>query len=192
MNYFEIKEIHCYIDNVLFNYSKKILSNVSKYLNDSDIYTVSLLLTLAIPYFIYLNDKYNILILKLIPGLLFFLSYFMNILYHVYIQTYKLQDHINNNFWTLVTYILILKLIYKKNRIIFTLIFILMIPIICNWGCQIKYIKQYNKNIKAPLFNELCSLMCPFSDKLENIYKNNKLIGNGTLILLISIYLIFI
>lgn len=192
MNYFEIKEIHCCIDNVLFNCSKKILSNVSKYLNESDIYTISLLLTLSIPYFIYLNDTYNILILKLIPGLLFFLSYFMNILYHVYIQTYKLPEHINNNFWTLVTYILILKLIYKKNRTIFTLIFILMIPIICNWGCQVKYIKKYNKNVKLPQFNDLCDLLCPFLDKFENIYKNDKLIGNGTLILLISIYLIFI
>ena len=67
-----------------------------------------------------------------------------------------------------------------------------MIPIICNWGCQVKYIKKYNKNVKLPQFNDLCGLLCPFLDKFENIYKNDKLIGNGTLILLISIYLIFI
>jgi hypothetical protein len=186
MNYFEMKEIHCVVDNLVFKVCKNILPHVSKYLSESDLNVISTIINFIIGYCINMN-------IKIIPGILFFISYFINVLHHFHVQ--KIQEkYIIDNIWNIISYIFILNTIYKKDIKTFIIIFTLFVPTIFNWGCQIKYIKkkypEYNKEIS--IFNETCSILCPFSKQIYDGIYNDLKIGNGTLTLIISIYLMFL
>ena len=65
-----------------------------------------------------------------------------------------------------------------------------MILNICNWGCKVTYIKsKYPDTYEIPLFNELCKYMCPL---FKNPYIHLDKFGDGSLSLIISIYLAYI
>lgn len=178
MNYFNIKNIHCPVDIFLIEISKKILEN--NYIKNQNIYYyLSLIFGIL--------SGFLIKKIKLLPGVFFFLSYFFNTLYSTYIKKYKLR-HVDNNLSNLITYMFILKKLYNINQYAFIIIFTLMIPTICNWGCQVQYIKKnYPEMYEIPIFNNMCEILCP----LVKLHKCN-IFGNGSLILLISVYLAYL
>ena len=181
--YYDITELNCPIDNFIIDLSNKVLPFISKYLNESDIYCISLLFSFLSGFFI--KNK-----IKILPGIFFFLGYIFKIFYSHYIQKYKKQTHIDNHIFTLIAYIYLLIIIYQKNNYMFIIVFILMVPIICNWACEIDYIKsKYPKLYHIPLFNDKCSILCPY---FKNYYKYSKIFGDGSLTLIISIYLAYI
>lgn len=181
MNYYEIKEIHCPVDNFITKISKILLPKISN-LDDSKIYCISLLFGILCSYTI--KNK-----IKLLPGIFFFLSYLFNNLYNYYIYVYKKQTYINNYLFNLIIYLYILYILYERNYFAFITVFILMIPTICNWGCKIKYIRtNYPDTYDIPIFNDMCQIFCPF---FKTTYQKYNIFGNGTLILIISIYLAF-
>jgi len=183
LNYYDIKELHCPVDCFIINISNEILPIISKYMNESDIYCISLLFSFLSGVFI----KNNI---KILPGIFFFLGYVFNMFYSHYIQKYKKQTHIDNYIFSLITYIYILIILYKKNQYAFIIVFLLMIPIICNWGCQIKYIKyKYPDIYHVPIFNDMCRILCPY---FKNDYRYFNIFGDGSLSLIISLYLVYI
>jgi len=183
MSYYNIQEIHCPVDLFVINLTTSLLPYVYKYLNESDIYCISFLFGFLSGYTINNN-------IKILPGLFFFLSYFFNILYINYIQKYKKQDYTQSNFSNLLIYLFILIRLYQRNHYAFIVIFILMIPTISNWGCQIKYIKtNYPDTYDIPIFNEMCKILCPFFKPNQKKYN---IFGNGSLTLIISIYLAYL
>ena len=183
MSFYDIKEIHCQVDTFIINASNKILSHVYKYLNESDIYCISLLFGFLSGYTI--NKK-----IKILPGVFFFLSYFFNTLYINYIQKYKKQTYIYSNFFNLLSYIFILITLYNRNYYAFVIVFLLMIPTICNWGCKIKYIKtKYPETYDIPIFDDMCKILCPFFKTSHKLYS---IFGNGSLLFIISIYLAYL
>ena len=180
LNFFNIKNIHCSVDKYLFELSEKIIEK-GFFVNNDYIYYLSFLCSIISGYLI--KKK-----VKILPGIFFFLSYFLNILYSNYIKKYK-KTHVDNNLLILLTYIFILKTLYNKNYYAFIIVFILIIPTICNWGCQIQYIKlKYPEMYDIPIFNDMCEILCP----IVNSYKKNIIFGNGSLILIISIYLAYL
>lgn len=183
MRYYDIKEIHCNVDTFLLNITNSLLPHFYKYSNESNIYCISLLFSFLSSYTLFKK-------IKILPGLFFFTSYFFNILYHNYIQKYKKQTHIHNNFLILISYIYILILLYNRTDYAFIIIFFLLIPTICNWGCQIKYIKKnYPGTHDVPIFNDMCKILCPF---FENNHKIYNIFGNGSLMLIVSIILAYL
>jgi len=190
MSYYDIKGIHCPIDTFIINVTNSILPCISRFLNESEIYCISLLFGFL--------SSYTINNIKILPGLFFFLSYFFNLLYINYIQKYKKESFIPNNFFNIIIYICILIKLYKKNYYAFVIVFILMVPTISNWGCQIKYIKtNYPDTYDIPIFNDMCKILCPFFKENENKHKYKQSIfptifGNGSLTLIISIYLVYL
>jgi len=188
MSYYDIKNIHCPIDTFFINSTNILIPYISTFLNESEIYCISLLFGFLSGYTIDIK-------IKVLPGLFFFLSYFFNILYINYIQKYKKESYIPNNFFNFVIYIFILIIIFKKNYYAFIIVSILMIPTIYNWGCQIKYIKtNYPDTYDIPIFNDMCKIFCPFF-KENNKYEQSifpTVFGNGSLTLIISIYLAYL
>jgi hypothetical protein len=190
MSYYDIKGIHCPIDTFIINVTNSILPCISTFLNESEIYCISLLFGFL--------SSYTINNIKILPGLFFFLSYFFNLLYINYIQKYKKESFIPNNFFNIIIYICILIKLYKKNYYAFVIVFILMVPTISNWGCHIKYIKiNYPDSYDIPIFNDMCKILCPFFKENENKHKYKQSIfptifGNGSLTLIISIYLVYL
>lgn len=182
MNYYEIKEIHCPVDNFIINLSKLILTKISLKLDNSEIYCISLFFGFLSGFAI--NNK-----IKILPGIFFFLSYLFNNLYN-YNKVYKKQTYINNYLFVLISYFYILYTLYQRNYYAFVIIFILMVPTICNWGCQIKYIKtNYPDTYDIPIFNDMCKILCPF---FKMYHKKYNIFGNGSLMLIISIYLTYL
>lgn len=187
---YSIKEIHCPIDTFIINLTNLILPCISTFLNESEIYCISLLFGFL--------SSYTINKIKIVPGLFFFLSYFFNLLYINYIQKYKKESFIPNNFFCIIIYISILIKLYRKNYYAFVTVFILISLTMSNWGCQIKYIKtNYPDNYDIPIFNNMCKILCPFFKENENEQKYRESIfpnifGNGSLTLIISIYLAYL
>jgi|LakMenEpi03Aug12_release.lakeMendotaPanAssembly.Ray.scaffolds.fasta_scaffold210157_2 hypothetical protein len=176
--YYDIKEIHCPVDLFLINISKQILPYITSKFKDSDIFSLSFILKILSGYTLKLK-------IKIIPGILFFLSYFLKILYQYYIQKNKKNTHIDNYIYTIVAYAFILHTLYKKNYYVFIIVFILIIPTICNMGCKMKYLKKSypDSMYNYPMFNDMCTILCPKYIKKHNIF------GDGSLVLIISIYL---
>ena len=180
---YDIQELYCPVDNLIIKFNNKLLPILSNYLNESDIYCISILFT-------FLSGVYIKNDIKILPGIFFFLGYFFNILYIHYLQEYKNQKYIKNNIFDLISYIYILTTLYKKNHNVFIIVFILMILNICNWGCKNIYIKtKYPDTYEIPLFNDLCGNLCPF---FKNPYIHLNKFGDGSLSLIISIYLAYI
>jgi hypothetical protein len=183
MSYYDIKEIHCPVDYYIIKLSESLVPKISSYLNDSEIYCISLLFGFLSGYSIGKR-------IKILPGLFFMLSYAFNIVYNYHVQKYKKQSYMNNYLFTLFTYIYILYTLYNRNKYAFIIVSILIIPTICNWGCQIKYIKsKYPDSFDIPIFNEMCKILCPF---YKEQHKRYNIFGNGSLMLLISIYLAYL
>jgi len=172
------ENIHSPIDVYIAKSIYRIFPYIVKNnINSSQIYLVSLILSIITYILVNKNIKY-------IPGITFMLSYYFNTMYFIHVE-YNSNKDINiisfrETIFNVITVIFLLNSLYSKDLHKYIVVTILFIGLLCNLGCQIQYFKKEYPEERIPfIFSKLFSLTCPLgtcSNNLSNL-NNNRFIS---------------
>ena len=168
--------IDIYISKSIYN----ILPFFIKYkITEKHIYLLSLIFSFITSFLIRKKIKY-------IPGITLMLSYYLNVMYFMYIEYNRTDEDVNiisvqETILNIITVSFILYSLYKKNIHSYIIVTILYIGLLCNFGCQIQYFKQKYPNKKLPfIFTKIFSLTCPMETCSKNLnFENNSIKFNS-------------